>query len=588
MSTPLGFCRVPLPTTMSSNDRPAATRAQQAPAHRCPTEILIYIFLLLIHDPRSFRIKPFHLTSVCQRWASIVGDTPSLWTRIRVRALHQDEENEDLVRSIIGDKSDEETNSDDFEDVKVNEVALVKAFTVEMITKWLSRTGSLPLDIYIEIKEGIVHDAFDSDICAEWTNNKCTNILSDVFRPFLPYAGRWRSLHLPMHKETLFPLMDIICSGNPPLPLLTSLVLQSINSHISTLPALRSISSLRSLKISHPRITHPLPGLLQWNNLTRFVCSIPIKVECVKVVLTKCSSAVDMAFESVSIYPKDRDEFYDEFYDGMHYIPFKSVEQGERYLPKLQNLVICMQEPVQYSNDSLNALLPIFQDLNTPSLHTLVVEEQFNPLVSFKVLEEFIKRSNCNLKKLTLNGIREYDSNMYDPTGHSVQDLISLITTLTSLEELSLHISKGSKLHKLWTTLCSAPEILPRMKTFQYTGPFHFTVSNLVEMLQCRWYGYNASTARLERAVLKRTDYNYWNKSIVWPGVDCTSDAEVIADIRELITEGMVVSIAGYWEENDVFGFRDRYEFDVYVDNLSDVDDVHGYVSRGIDPYWTE
>ncbi|KAF8994821.1 hypothetical protein BDQ17DRAFT_1430826 [Cyathus striatus] len=521
---------------MSCNDSPTATRAQtslhQTPVHRCPTEILVYIFSLLIHESRSFRIKPFHLTSVCQRWANIVRNTPSLWTRIQVRALHQDGENEDLIRSIIGDESDYFEGSEE-----VNEAAIVKAFTIEMITKWLSRTGNLPLDIFMEIEdEGILDGALDSDLQGEWTRRKCTDVLSDVFRPFLPYAGRWRSLHLPMHNETLFPLMEIISSGDPPLPMLISLAFQQISIYAPTWPDLNRLSSLRSLKISHPRITHSLPGLpLQWNNLTRFVCSVPIKVECVKVVLMKCSSAVDMAFESVSSYPKDRDEFDVR----MQYLPFNSIEKGEIYLPELQNLVICAQETVRY----WNALLPIFQDLKAPSLQTLVVEEQFKPLISFRALEEFIRKSNCNLKKLTLNGIYHYSSD-YVPTGHSMQDLISLLATPTSLEELSLHISQESKLHELWTVLCSAPEILPRMKRFQYTGPFKFAVSNLVEMLQHRWYGYNTGTVRLGRAVLKRTNYNYWDKSRVqWPGVDCTSDAKAIADIRELIKEGMMVSI---------------------------------------------
>ncbi|KAF8994819.1 hypothetical protein BDQ17DRAFT_1366402, partial [Cyathus striatus] len=486
------------------------------------------------------------------KWADIVNNTPSLWTRIRVQALHQDEECIDESRTtnltkkgkirkkIKQEFSEYEYNEyeeeDGFDDYKesenAHEVAIVKAFTVEMITKWLSRSGNMPLDISIEImEEGIVDSALD-DVHGEW-NTDNVKILSDIFRPFLPYAGRWRSLHLPLHNEILHPLSEIIAS------------FQKISSHASTWPNLSGL-------------THC------WSNLTRFVCNIPISVECVRAILMKCSSAVDMAFDSVSTEPVDLSDSPTNW-DTIEYIPFDPVGQQEICLPHLQNLVICIQETEQYDDDSLDALHPVFHDLKTPSLRTLVIEEQFNPHVSFNALKEFIKKSKCTLKKLTLNGICEYESE-----GHSVQDL-------------------DSNLHALWTTLCNnTREFLPFMKTFHYKGPYHFILTNLVDMLQYRWYSHNPDTPCLERVILQM-NYNFYKEPKVYPGVDCASNAEVITSIQNMIKEGMSVCITGIWKKGDVVGFCNRYDFDIYADDPYDTLMSHfGYVSRNSDPYWVD
>ncbi|KAK7001433.1 hypothetical protein R3P38DRAFT_1795531 [Favolaschia claudopus] len=167
-----------------------AHKALLSPVRRVPLEILSEIFMACLPTdrfcPMSATDAPVLLGHICSSWRALSLAIPQLWASLHVvEPLRY----EAAAEKVVGQRLDG-------------------------MKTWLGRSGQCPLSISLHCSSGN-HNLTTDD---EWAGKVAPPLPPDLFsKELIPFAGRWKHLHLVMYPEAFVDLANLTATDVPML-----------------------------------------------------------------------------------------------------------------------------------------------------------------------------------------------------------------------------------------------------------------------------------------------------------------------------------------------------------------------------------
>ncbi|KAJ6608609.1 hypothetical protein B0H10DRAFT_520341 [Mycena sp. CBHHK59/15] len=407
-------------------------KALIAPIQRVPPEIIAEIFLwsaqlearwselwIQLHSSDSREVErrqsdlieprihraPMLFGEICREWRNVALTTPRLWNSIALRCSTPT-------------------------DLQCN---------VHLCDTWLKRSGMLPLSIRVY-----------RDSCARLSIVTCTTHYENLLKTILPYANRWRWLHLdfPSHSYHIFDRLSPAA-----VPRLESLsVVHSDEPPNALYPrwtGFQVTPKLYDLKFDRIGAANIRVGVDQptfaWSQLTRIEvgdCSVD---DCLAIL-------AQAPVAKICVFGVER---------GSH------LEAHVITHPTLQTLTI----------KSSVTLRSFWNRLKCLSLSTLVVRMEGHPETA-EDLPHFIARCSGTIEDFTLRG-----------SGLNDSQFLACLHNMPILRNLyvSEHGAGTQLTDRLWESLSiSRPRLIPKLESLTLAGGQSFRDKKLARMLMSR------------------------------------------------------------------------------------------------------
>ena len=386
-----------------------------------PIEIWTDIFFNAIsnryHDETELPL-PVLLGAVCRSWRAIAWGFPGFWTHLRV------------------------TFSADTESVQN-----------ELIQEWISRSGTRPLKVQLELDTGR----------RQWEPS------ARIAQTLLSTANRWTMFEFSGEPYEMF--LQEMNRQRYDYPLLKYISIIPTGPDDSELPwAFKHAPSLRRAYFEHhiPRM------IIEWSQLHE------LQVEAKKQDFMAALDSASPSLKSCTVLLNDT--------PGFPSLPFRLIK-----LPFLTHLFLDLDSDFQPADPVLCGIL---DSLELPALSKLIVhlnpsepedeedEEEDEQLIGRHIVG-LVSRSKCRLRTLKLHGLTIVEPKM-----------IEFLLHIPSVENLTLsfpaYVDPPPFSHDLVESLDPTGTefvghyCLPRLKRFHYTGPVDFDPVNLTAMLRAR------------------------------------------------------------------------------------------------------
>ena len=383
-----------------------------------PSELITEIFTLCLgvpapdQDPRNVdNTVPLKLGAVCHGFRTIAWSTPQLWATV-----------------ILDIKSSWKI-----------------AAQTTLLFDWLSRSGHLPLSIWLNSTEEV-----------HWTSEQILKVIN-------VFCDRWKYIDIRLPSSCY----QYLPSSNEPLPMLESLTLKppggqgdrSHRVHIRTAPNLRYIT-LQCLYLRSIRF--------QWHLLT-FLDLESFYIDESIEIFRQASNLVGLYVRRILGG------------DDNHALPSEPI-----IMPSLSSLT--------FVNDKATDLSIMLDMLTLPALRSLSFStEGTSPCLS---LARVIQRSSCRLASLTLKHWSGVDP-----------DFVLLLSCTPSVKELCLEMfdttipASRSDIASLTDDVLQLiisreighDHLLPNLEMLSYTGLQQFTWAKMFQMIESRTVGTSTS-----------------------------------------------------------------------------------------------
>ncbi|KAJ7148421.1 hypothetical protein C8R43DRAFT_1194563, partial [Mycena crocata] len=309
------------------------------PVLTLPNEITSEIFIHSLPPypecpPMTGNSSPTHLTHICRRWRDIALTTPTLWRAIKLDdAIHD------------------------------------KGGAQEALEAWLSRSGSCPLSIYVNVNDAPLHEAIQS-----------LNV----------HRARWEYLHL---RDVSSETVSFLCGATSSLRYL----LITLNDTPSPPVRFNLSPLLRSVVLGYNVSDISLP----WQQLTSLTLESAFARDC-STILQK---TVNLLHCKISLFSGTSEE----------------SKSDAVFLPRLESLAL---DTVEIDDDDEEPATAYLEALILPALRKLEVEEAYLGSDPIRALGSFFSTSGCKLQELQISRRESLPEDLYRSAFPSIPKII--------------------------------------------------------------------------------------------------------------------------------------------------------------------
>ncbi|KAL0573261.1 hypothetical protein V5O48_008688 [Marasmius crinis-equi] len=421
---------------------------------------------------------------ICRSWREVALSTPALWNGIHVflpRFLPRYSSSSDYISTITRKK--------------------------EGLKRWLERSGSLPLTIWIAI-------LFPSDLLVAVDDRQLTEdvgILEDVLRLIATYSRKWRSITFlaDRRRRSLAiwkPIAELQKEDLPQLQEIHAFNCLSTFSSVGQQPPVvpspiaslvTSSDSLRTLDVLNVHsISTFLDLQIRWTSLKELTLRSGDQIDpsfVTSKVAALCPSLVSfnlgLASSSASSTPQ----------------PSFAVQW-----PHLQKFDLTIHDRNRdHLNKRLsNAFWRVFHSMTAPALTHLSLEAQIDRMgselgqgqaaeptepISHLPFENMISKSGCTLSHLSLSGVFLMSEAALTSALHLLPSLTSLTLTDCTNSVPASHAPMGCdpdiphhKLTSCLVSISSSPNLCPDIAELSISGCYVENIESIVSFAKAR------------------------------------------------------------------------------------------------------